>query len=138
MNWGRGIVGGMAVFMVFILSLCFQMFRAPADEYDHQYYEKGLGYDKDYKRERQVVIDKAQPTIEHADGQLLILFTDTVNGKARFIRPSSTALDKTVIINSGQTAAIPLGHFSKGRWTLVLEWQSHNKDYLYQKEIYIK
>lgn len=128
----------MALFMLFILSLCFKMFQAPADEYDHQYYEKGLGYDKDYKREKQVLTDKAQPSIEQTDGQLLILFKDTATGKARFIRPSSKAQDKTVDLNGGRTADIPLNHFDKGRWTLVLEWKSNDKDYLYQKEIYIQ
>ncbi len=40
MNWGKGIITGMIIFMLFILSMCIYMFRMPADEYDHQYYEK--------------------------------------------------------------------------------------------------
>lgn len=140
MNWGKGIVTGMVLFMLFILSMCFYMFRVPADEYDHQYYEKGLGFDKDYARQQQVINDHAQPAISQHGKSLWLNFKDRATGSARFIRPSSQSLDQTFPVNSGpeNAVSIPLNQIKPGRWILVIEWESNNKAYLYQKEIDIK
>jgi hypothetical protein len=140
MNWGKGIIAGMLVFMLFIISMCIYMFRIPADEYDHQYYEKGLRFDRDYDRERQVGIDHAQPLITRNGQTLLLKFTAPVTGKINFIRPSNQALDKEFQFNSGasDTATISLAAIWTGQWQLVLEWESNHKAYLYHQEIYIQ
>ena len=140
MNWGKGIVGGMVVFMLFILSMCVYMFRAPADEYDHQYYEKGLGFNGDYNRQKQVATDHATPEICQDGNTLMLTFTARVSGSLKFIRPSSKALDKTFPLNSGpyNYVAMPLKSMPKGQWQLVVEWETDKKAYLYQTAIYIK
>jgi len=106
MNWGKGIIIGMALFMAFILCMCIYMFRMPADEYDHQYYEKGLNFDKDYDRERQVYKDHAIPLISISGKELTVTFVHPANGSIRFIRPSSEALDKTFKITTGNNLSV--------------------------------
>jgi len=140
MNWGKGIILGMAIFMLFIISMCVYMFRMPADEYDHQYYEKGLNFDKDFAKEKQVVADNAQPTISIKAGEARIAFTKPANGTARFIRPSSEALDKTFQLNTntGSSTSLALTGLVTGKWRVVLDWKSGDKAYLYQQEVYIK
>ncbi|MES2265133.1 MAG: FixH family protein [Bacteroidota bacterium] len=137
MNWGKGIVTGMAVFMLFILSMCFYMFRVPADEYDHQYYEKGLSFDADYAKERQVMTDHAQPMVMVKGTNINVVFTGTAKGIAKLIRPSSAAQDKRYTIATGtdRRAVLPVGNLPVGRWHLLLEWESGQKQYLYQQEI---
>ena len=140
MNWGKGLIIGMAIFMLFIISMCVYMFRMPADEYDHQYYEKGLNFDKDFAKEKQVVADHTQPAISIEAGQAHIAFTKPANGTARFIRPSSEALDKTFQLNtnSSSSTSLALNGLVAGKWRLVLDWKSGDKAYLYQQEVYIK
>jgi hypothetical protein len=140
MNWGKGIVTGMIVFMLFILSMCFYMFRMPADEYDHQYYEKGLNFDRDFNKEQQVVKDHAQPIIATVAKTCPISFTQSAKGTVKFIRPSSEALDSSVVLNTGggNTATIPLQNLVTGRWQIVIDWTSGSKAYLYQQDIDIK
>jgi hypothetical protein len=140
MNWGKGLILGMAVFMLFIISMCVYMFRMPADEYDHQYYEKGLNFDRDLAKEKQVAADHAQPAINIEAGQAHITFTKPANGTARFIRPSSQALDKTFELNTntGSSASLALNGLVAGKWRIVLDWKSGDKAYLYQQEVYIK
>jgi len=140
MNWGKGLIIGMAIFMLFIISMCVYMFRMPADEYDHQYYEKGLNFDKDFAKEKQVIADHAQPAISIEAGQAHIAFTKPANGTARFIRPSSEALDKTFQLNTntGSSTSLALNGLVAGKWRVVLDWKSGDKTYLYQKEVYIK
>ena len=137
MNWGKGLILGMSVFMLFILSMCFYMFRVPADEYDHQYYEKGLGFNADFAKERQVVTDHAEPKVTVTGNTVIVAFTAPATGTAKFIRPSSASQDKGYAINTRtqNTVALPVGQLAKGRWHIQLEWQSGKKQYLYQQEL---
>ena len=137
MNWGKGLITGMAIFMLFILSMCIYMFRVPADEYDHQYYEKGLSFNADLAKERLVVADRAQPQIIVAGTAITVTFTRPAKGTAKFIRPSSAAQDKSFAIETGDqtVTALPVGALAKGRWNLLLEWQSGQKHYLYQQQV---
>jgi hypothetical protein len=140
MNWGKGIIIGMAMFMAFILCMCVYMFRMPTDEYDHQYYEKGLNFDKDFDSERQVYKDHAQPEINISGKEVSVTFVEQATGTVRFIRPSSEVLDKTFKLNTnaGKETAMSVSSLVAGKWQMVLEWKSSNKSYLYHKEIFIK
>lgn len=127
----------MGLFMLFIIFMCIKMFSLPADEYDHHYYEKGLNFDKDYAKERQVVTDKAQPMIRISGREVSIAFAEQAIGTARFVRPSSEALDKifNISTDAGKTTAMLVNSLAKGRWHIVLEWKSDHKNYLYEKEV---
>jgi len=140
MNWGKGIIGGMVLFMLFIISMCVYMFMAPEDGYDHQYYEKGLNFDKDFIKERQVETDHAQPLIGVSGKTVSITFIKPASGIIKFIRPSNQILDKEFKLDStgGRQITIPVQSMAVGRWQLVLNWESNRKAYLYQQEIYIK
>ncbi|QQL50249.1 FixH family protein [Mucilaginibacter ginkgonis] len=137
MNWGKGIILGMGLFMLFILVLCFKMFRLPVDEYDHHYYEKGLNFNKDYDKEKQVTLDNAQPWISLSGTNLQLKFKDEANGTAKLVRPASATLDRLFIVNTDKKGLIdlPLTNLVKGRWRVVLEWKSNHKNYLYEKEV---
>lgn len=137
MNWGKGIIMGMALFMLFIILMCVKMFSLPADEYDHHYYEKGLNFDKDYAKEKQVAADKAQPVIEISGNNIQLAFSEEAQGTAKLVRPSSVSMDRTFAIktDSNGITALPLANMAKGRWHIVLEWVSNHKNYLYEKEL---
>lgn len=140
MNWGKGLILGMSLFMLFIVGLVVRMFTAPADEYDHSYYEKGLNFDADYKRERQVVLDNATPIIQQNNKTLLLKFTAPAKGNIKFIRPANQQLDKNFPINSdtNNESSAPTMAIQSGKWQLLLTWVSNNKEYRYQQEIYLK
>jgi hypothetical protein len=140
MNWGKGIIAGLSIFVVFIVAMCIYMISSPADSFDHQYYERGLNFDHDYDREKQVVKDRAQPSITVENERIEFRFVNAAKGTVKFMRPSSSALDKvyTFESSSGQQSNISLAPFAAGKWQLVLEWESNNKSYLYQQEIFLK
>ena len=139
MNWGKGIIGGMVIFMLFIIAMCVYMFSVPTDEYDEKYYERGLSYDKDYKRAKQVITDKAQPKIEADSGCIEVSFPQTILGQVKLTRPSSNIVDKIIAIDNknGQPVQILTANMPKGKWQLTFEWTSNNKAYLYKKELYL-
>jgi nitrogen fixation protein FixH len=140
MHWGKGIIVILAVFILFISGMSIYMFMAPADDYDHQYYEKGLAFNHDYDREAQVVKDHARPLIVLVGHLVRLTFAQPVKGKIKFMRPDDNTLDKAFNLNSGTGNEVELAtdKFTPGQWQLELQWQSNHKDYLYHQEVYIK
>lgn len=140
MNWGKGIVITLAIFVVFITGMCLWFFLMPVDDFDHQYYEKGLTFNKDFDREMQVTKDKAEPAITEDTRLVKIAFTSPVDGTIKFMRPSDTSMDKTFKLNSGNQTFVtfPLQLLPKGEWQIEMDWKSNQKAYLYHKGFYIK
>ncbi|MGZ3763810.1 MAG: FixH family protein [Mucilaginibacter sp.] len=140
MNWGKGIIIGMAVFVLFIVGMCIYMVASPTDDFDHQYYEKGLSFNHDYDREEQVTKDHAEPIIRLNNQNIDLKFVQPVKGTVTFMRPSSTVSDKVYALNSGNNNEIdiPIEPLAAGKWQLVFEWTSNNKAYLYQQEVFVK
>lgn len=140
MSWGKIITIVLVVFVVFIGGLSYAMFKAPDDEYDHQYYEDGLNFDHDYNREAQVTKDHAQPVINVDTCCIKLNFPQKIYGKVHMSRPSSDESDTTITLDnkSGNTIEILTKHLAKGNWQMVFDWKSDNKAYLYKHEVYIK
>lgn len=141
MNWGKGIVLTLIAFMLFILTMCYRMFTAPVDDYDHQYYEKGLSFNKDYDKEVQVYKDHAVPVIKSDADNIKLTFAQQVtSGKITLGRPSDYTMDRVynLKVNAQNEFIIPLQKVSRGHWLLVFNWESNNKKYLYQQGINLK
>jgi len=138
-NWGKGLVIGMSIFMLFIISLGVSIFAQKGDDYDSAYYEKGLDYDNDYDREQQVVTDNAAPTISFTKENLLVGFKGEAKGVLHLQRPSDKKMDQTLSFaaNPAGQVELPLNNVTKGRWQMVFEWRNNGKQYLYQKEVFI-
>ena len=116
------------------------MIRSDSDDLvDTDYYEKGIGYEKDYIRKSQVETDRAQPTIT-SNGSLKIVFVRPATGRVKFIHPSDKKMDKILGMksNTDNLVELPLAQMAKGHWKLLLEWESDGKAYLYEKELMIK
>lgn len=136
MNWGKIIVITLAIFGVFIAGMSVYMFTSPQDDYDHDYYEKGLNFDHDYNREENVVKDHAQPQIQMGTDSVLISFNTTVAGTIKFERPSATQMDKIFQVAASRVI-IPLRKLQQGEWQLVFDWKSNGRSYLYQQKIMV-
>lgn len=136
MNWGKGLIIGLAAFMIFITVLVVQMFRTAEDSFDKDYYEKGLTYDVDYQQMQQVVTDKAQPSIQQNDEFVTITFMDIDSGTVNFKRPSDRAKDQLFSFNQKEVQ-LPKASFDKGEWRIVIRWTAGRKKYLYQTNLFM-
>jgi nitrogen fixation protein FixH len=139
MNWGKGLVIVMILFMGFIISMSIYMFHMPADDYDHQYYEKGLNFNKDYAKEKQVVTDRAQPVVKQQNSELSIDFTQPAIGVIKLINPLGKSKDLMFPVDTktGIHTSIPLNRLTAGRWAIQIDWESGSKGYLYHQDLYI-
>lgn len=140
MNWGKSILIGMAIFMAFILSMGIRMMRQPADDYDRDYYEKGLTFDADYRKEKQVMLDSAQPAADLNGSLLKLKFKEMASGQIHFLRASDHSLDRVLKFNTDINGKweTELELPAHGEWHLVFEWESSGKQYLYEQQIFIK
>jgi len=140
MNWGKATILVLLAFVLFISGMSIYMFRSPADDYDHQYYEDGLNFDHDYNREAQVTRDHAQPLISVNKDSIRFVFPQVINGRVTFMRPSSDARDTVYALNNKNSGPMQFGTgtLAKGKWQLVVEWESNRKAYLYHQEVYIR
>ena len=140
MSWNKVIIIVLAVFVLFITGMSLVFFMSPVDDYDHQYYEKGLNFDRDYNREVQVAKDHAKPVVAIEKNNVKVSFLLPAAGIIKFMRPSDTALDKTFTVSpsAGKEVAFPISNFPKGQWQIELQWESNQKAYLDHQEIYIK
>lgn len=138
MNWGTKIVLGMSAFMLFIIGMVVYMFKANDDSLvEDDYYERGISYDKDYDAKKNVILDQATPIITIHEQQISIKLVASANYRLRLMRPSSAKLDREINGETNQQNEIILSRkdLAKGLWSLKLEWQSGNKNYLFVKDI---
>lgn len=146
MNWGTGIVIGMALFMIFILQYVIRVQMNP--EYDNElvteaYYEKEIAVDANYQK--MVNNQKLGPQfeIENTAEGVVIHFPSTFNaqqisGSISLYRPSNQKLDKTLSIAlSTHQMLIPKKDLVDGRWDISVDWSYQGVDYLEKKEINI-
>ncbi|WP_345949330.1 FixH family protein [Mucilaginibacter sp. PAMB04274] len=141
LNWGNYLIMGMGAFMVFIISMGVYMFAQTKDDYDKQYYEKGINFDQDFNREKQVFADRAVPKVSFDAQNMLVQFAAPAKGKLRFTRAADRWMDKVFpveCIKAADPVIIPLTALAKGPYKLRVEWQSNLKQYLYEQDITIK
>lgn len=140
-NWGTKLVVGMVSFMTFIVVLAVLMFNSKPDALvDNDYYEKGLNYNADYNLKEQVKTDHAAPEVQVLPGEILLTFKAAAEGKVKIVRPSDKRMDKAINIKTdpGYRAVIPSDDIAKGRWKLIITWNSAGKSYLDEQEVMIK
>ena len=140
MNWGTKIVLGMVAFMLFIVAMVVYMFSVHGKDalIDEDYYEKGINYNQEYNARQQMITDQAEPIITINDSQLIIQLKDSASYELKLMRPASAKNDiKEKGTTVGDANLILLNHkdMHKGLWFLELKWNSHNKAYLFKKNI---
>ncbi|MCX2453523.1 FixH family protein [Pedobacter sp. PLR] len=140
-NWGTKLMIGMACFMSFIIILAIKMCNSSPDALvDNDYYEKGLNYDKEYQLKEQVKTDHARPQIQVGSEGIILTFKTAAEGKINMVRTSDKRMDKVIQIKTDEQhrVAIPLTGIAKGRWKLIINWNSAGKSYLDEQEVMVE
>lgn len=141
MNWGHGIVIGLAAFMLFIVGAVIYMTNKNTDTLDDRdYYERGLNYDEVYSLRENLQQDDAKPTLQVSLDTLTIQFVKAGNrGEMMWKRPSDGSLDKNIPFQTDtDTFKLLLNSFSRGSWKLELRWNSGGTDYISEHNVFIQ
>jgi nitrogen fixation protein FixH len=143
-NWGVGIVIGMAAFITFIMVMVTTMLTNK--EYDHDlvtenYYAKDLVYQKEIDAEKKANSFSSGIRIEKTIEGLQIYFPKElqekkVSGTIQMYRPSSKKLDFQIpFIIEDSKSLIPDSKLVEGTWKVTIYWEMEGEQYLFKKAI---
>jgi nitrogen fixation protein FixH len=143
-NWGTGLVIGMALFIGFIMFMVITMLTD--DAYDHdlvteEYYEKDLQYQREINAEENSQNLSALITGRKVPEGWLISFPEDIDpnkikGKVFLYRPSNKRLDFDIpIVISNAQLLIPDERLLDGRWNITMDWEYEGEHYMYKESI---
>lgn len=143
-NWGTGVVIGMALFMCFILYMVITM--STDKNYSHdlvteEYYAKEMLYQNEIDAETNA--DNLSSKIKGSktpEGWVLKfpeeLVPSKIEGTVFLYRPSSKQLDFDFPIElSSSNLLIPDERLLGGRWNITISWEYEDISYLYKNQI---
>lgn len=139
MNWGKKLMIGMGLFMVFIACLGAIMIMKGDDDalIEKDYYEKGQAFDKDYNKKQRAIDDMVIPSIHTNEFGVTITFPVLVKYKILCRRMSDSQMDKIFegSTNEERSIQIQKGELEPGPWLLRMDYTTDGKNYLFEGEI---
>lgn len=143
MNWGKGIVVAIVLFISFIMFLVITM--TTTKEYDHDlvtedYYEKELKYQEKIDASQNAKDLGEKFAFKKTDEGLEITFPkklqgETLEGTVFLYRPSDKQLDFEVPFSNLQNyLLVPDKRLLGGRWNISIELEHQKKKYLYSED----
>jgi hypothetical protein len=140
MRFRNGIIAGMVLFMVFILSLVVVLSSKGSELTTEDYYLK----DKNFQQiinARQLAMDIQNPAIVKIENKLLsIAFKENrlaENVKISFSRPNDKALDREVKIGS-VPSTVPVKFLKNGNYDMVITYEIEGKKYEQVEELIVE
>lgn len=140
MNWGKGIVLGMSLFIVFILVLVIILMRQNVNLESADYYSKEINYEKELVAMRNAeAIEEKIKAISQEDHLVLQLPQEGDFGKVtiKLIRPDNDTLDKEYSFDDTRSFLIEKSELSKGAYKLEILYTFKGKECLQKETIYI-
>ena len=143
-NWGTGLVIGMALFIGFILFLVYRMTTDNTLEHDlvtEGYYQKEMELqDNIYAQQNTAALEKQITGIKNDMGYLLQFpegfEPQKIKGKVFLYRPSNKQLDFELPLElTDPNLLIPDNRLLDGRWNITIDWEYEEKKYRFKKEI---
>tara|TARA_R100000935_G_scaffold15425_2_gene30840 strand:+ start:59321 stop:59767 length:447 start_codon:yes stop_codon:yes gene_type:complete len=143
-NWGTGLVIGMALFIGFILFLVYRMTTDNNLEHDlvtEGYYQKEMELQENiYAQQNTAAMEKQITGIKNDMGYLLQFpegfEPQKIKGKVFLYRPSNKQLDFELPLElTDPNLLIPDNRLLDGRWNITIDWEYEEKKYRFKKEI---
>jgi hypothetical protein len=140
MRFRNGIIAGMVLFMVFILSLVVVLSSKGSELTTEDYYLKDKNFQQNINA-RQLAMDIQNPAIVKIENKLLsIAFKENrlaENVKISFSRPNDKALDREVKIGS-VPSTVPVKFLKNGNYEMVITYEIEGKKYEQVEELIVE
>lgn len=141
MNWGKGLMIGMALFMGFILTLVITLMRHNVDLESEDYYERELVYND--KQEATANYQQLKQAIEvrQTKDEVLIVVPFNCDNKSivcDFIRPNDKTKDLSFNMSNKNHLAFPKRLFDKGIYRLEYAAKTNGKAIHFQTNVIIQ
>lgn len=140
MAFRNGIIAGMVLFMVFILSLVVVLSSKGSELTTEDYYLKDKNFQQNINA-RQLAMNIKNPAIVKVENKLLsIVFKENrvaSNVMISFTRPNDKSLDREVKIGT-TPATVPVKFLEKGNYDMTITYQIDGKKYEQVEELIIE
>jgi nitrogen fixation protein FixH len=143
-NWGTGLVLGMACFIGFISFLVYKM--TTDNNLDHdlvtdQYYQKEMELQENiYAQQNTAAMTIPITGVKTESGYLLTFPAKyspyKITGTVLLYRPSNKLLDFKIPINMEEsTVLVPANQLLEGRWNITINWEYEGESYRFIEKI---
>jgi hypothetical protein len=140
MGFRNGIIAGMVLFMVFILSLVVVLSSKGSELTTEDYYLKDKNFQQNINA-RQLAMDIQNPAIVKIENKLLsIAFKENrlaEKVKISFSRPNDKALDREVKIGT-IPSTVPVKFLKNGNYDMVITYEIEEKKYEQVEELIVE
>lgn len=141
MNWGKGIIIGMGLFMSFIITLVVIMMNNDTDLVTEDYYQKELAYNKQYDAQQNYMKAGESIEVNILKDTFFLSFPNALQtGKVEveLIRPNDKNQDANFTIEAKEKVMIPTAVLPKGAFDCVLHGTYKGKPYEFVQQIILE
>jgi hypothetical protein len=140
MRFRNGIIVGMVLFMVFILSLVVVISSKGSELTTEDYYLKDKNFQQNINA-RQLAMDNENPAVMKVENKLLsIAFKENrlaEKVKISFSRPNDKALDREVKIGT-IPSTVPVRFLKNGNYDMVITYEIEGEKYEQVEELIVE
>jgi hypothetical protein len=136
MNWGKGIVIGMGVFMSFITVLVVILMSQNVDLESEDYYQREINYEQELTAMRNAEQQEKQIKVARSDEYIVVQVPDSVSFTDVSVylrRPNNSKDDQFFKLNNSKNLLIPMSKLRKGNYGMEISYYVGDKPCL-QKE----
>ena len=139
MNWGKGIVIGMATFMTFIIVLVVGLMTNRVDLESEDYYKREINYQQEITAQENA--NKLESEIEIISNKEFVIVKvpegDFSKIEMHLSRPNDQKMDKLFKIEGTKSFLINKKELEKGLYTVELSYLVDNKPCLQKESVTI-
>lgn len=141
MNWGKGIIIAMALFMGFILTLVITLMRQDVDLEIDDYYKKELVFNEQYNAQQNYMDVSGKITFRIASDSLLITFPkelQTGEATIQLQRPNNKQQDVQFAVKAVDLVYIPTKSLPNGVFNCTIIGKHKGKSYEFNHSLKLK
>jgi hypothetical protein len=140
MNWGKGIVIGMSLFMAFILVLVISLMSHSVDLESEDYYQREINYQSEITAMNKSSELKEKVVVTSMENHVSVVVPTELNCENIEIemkRPDNKDLDQTFKVNNTKSYLIDKTKLVKGHYNVEIRYQVEGTEYMQKQTIII-
>jgi hypothetical protein len=140
MNWGKGIIIGMGLFMAFIIFLVVNLMMQKVDLESEDYYKREINYESEINAINNSNGLGYKVELLQQDDFLVVQLPEKQNLnnlEVRLMRPDDEKLDKSYRVEGTKSYLIPKSDLTKGAYNIEIRYKVDSKECLQKETIYI-
>lgn len=138
MNWGKGIVIALTLFIGFISFLVVKIMSQDVDLVSEDYYKQEIDYEARIQKEQNGLNNAAKIELIDQEAYVVVQLPDSsslTNVVLNLKRPNDEKLDKSFKIEGTKTFMLPKSSLEKGKYDLTIDYTINGEECLMKKVI---